>query len=124
MEIASGVFFPTGMTLSPHSAFYASNVGFGLPPVGLGDSENNSAVSVGLLITGCGNGENATCYNGCDETRHLTIIWGCVPSAPTPSFVAQKNRAEGAFLRSTRQLCSNGSPVLTCGQRIDTPEGN
>ena len=35
-EIASGLFFPTGMTLGPDGALYVSNVGFGPPPVGLG----------------------------------------------------------------------------------------
>ena len=36
-EIASGLFFPTGMTLGPDGALYVSNVGFGPPPVGLGE---------------------------------------------------------------------------------------
>src|SRR5436309_44022 len=35
-EIASGLFFPTGMTLGPDGALYVSNVGFGPPRVGLG----------------------------------------------------------------------------------------
>jgi hypothetical protein len=35
-EIASGLFFPTGMTLGPDGALYVSNVGFGPPPAGLG----------------------------------------------------------------------------------------
>jgi hypothetical protein len=35
-EIASGLFFPTAMTLGPDGALYVSNVGFGPPPVGLG----------------------------------------------------------------------------------------
>ena len=35
-EIASGLFFPTGMTLGPYGALYVSNVGFGPPPAGLG----------------------------------------------------------------------------------------
>lgn len=35
-EIASGLFFPTGMTLGPDGALYVSNVGFGPPPVGMG----------------------------------------------------------------------------------------
>jgi hypothetical protein len=34
--IASGLFFPTGMTFGPDGALYISNVGFGPPPVGLG----------------------------------------------------------------------------------------
>ena len=36
-EIASGLFFPTGMTFGPDGALYVSNVGFGPPPVGLGE---------------------------------------------------------------------------------------
>jgi len=36
-EIASGLFFPTGMTLGPDGALYVSNVGFGPPPVRLGE---------------------------------------------------------------------------------------
>jgi len=36
-EIISGLFFPTGMTLGPDGALYVSNVGFGPPPVGLGE---------------------------------------------------------------------------------------
>ncbi len=39
-----------------------------------------------------------------------------------PGFVAQKKRADGAFLRSIRQLRGNGSPLLTCGERIDRPK--
>ena len=35
--IASGLFFPTGMTFGPDGALYVSNVGFGPPPVGLGE---------------------------------------------------------------------------------------
>ena len=35
-EIASGLFFPTGITLGPDGALYVSNVGFGPPPVGMG----------------------------------------------------------------------------------------
>jgi len=34
--IADGLFFPTGMTLGPDGNLYVSNVGFGPPPVGLG----------------------------------------------------------------------------------------
>lgn len=34
--IADGLFFPTGMTLGPNGDLYVSNVGFGPPPVGLG----------------------------------------------------------------------------------------
>ena len=36
-EIASGLFFPTGITLGPDGALYVSNVGFGPPPVGMGE---------------------------------------------------------------------------------------
>jgi sugar lactone lactonase YvrE len=36
-EIASGLFFPAGMTLGPDGALYVSNVGFGPPPAGLGE---------------------------------------------------------------------------------------
>jgi len=36
-EIASGLFLPTGITLGPDGALYVSNVGFGPPPVGLGE---------------------------------------------------------------------------------------
>jgi sugar lactone lactonase YvrE len=35
-DIASGLFFPTGMTLGPDGALYVSNVGFGPPPDGEG----------------------------------------------------------------------------------------
>jgi hypothetical protein len=35
-EIASGLFFPTGITLGPDGALYVSNVGFGPPPTGGG----------------------------------------------------------------------------------------
>lgn len=34
--IASGLFLPTAMTFGPDGALYVSNVGFGPPPVGLG----------------------------------------------------------------------------------------
>jgi hypothetical protein len=34
--IADGLFFPTGMTFGPDGNLYISNVGFGPPPVGLG----------------------------------------------------------------------------------------
>lgn len=34
--IASGLFLPTGMTFGPDGRLYVSNVGFGPPPVGLG----------------------------------------------------------------------------------------
>jgi hypothetical protein len=35
-EIATGLFLPTAMTFGPDGALYVSNVGFGPPPVGLG----------------------------------------------------------------------------------------
>ncbi|WP_204101468.1 ScyD/ScyE family protein [Occallatibacter savannae] len=35
-EIATGLFLPTGMTFGPDGALYVSNVGFGPPPIGLG----------------------------------------------------------------------------------------
>jgi len=35
-EIATGLFLPTGMTFGPDGNLYVSNVGFGPPPVGLG----------------------------------------------------------------------------------------
>lgn len=35
--IASGLFFPTGMTIGADGALYVSNVGFGPPPNGLGE---------------------------------------------------------------------------------------
>lgn len=35
-EIANGLFLPTGMTFGPDGNLYVSNVGFGPPPVGLG----------------------------------------------------------------------------------------
>jgi hypothetical protein len=35
-DIATGLFLPTGMTLGPDGNLYVSNVGFGPPPVGLG----------------------------------------------------------------------------------------
>jgi hypothetical protein len=34
--IASGLNFPTGITIGPDGALYVSNVGFGPPPIGLG----------------------------------------------------------------------------------------
>jgi sugar lactone lactonase YvrE len=34
--IASGLFFPTRMTFGPDGALYVSSIGFGPPPVGLG----------------------------------------------------------------------------------------
>ena len=34
--IASGLTFPTAMTIGPDGALYVSNVGFGPPPLGLG----------------------------------------------------------------------------------------
>jgi hypothetical protein len=34
--VASGLFLPTGMTMGPDGNLYVSNVGFGPPPVGLG----------------------------------------------------------------------------------------
>jgi hypothetical protein len=36
VEIATGLFLPTAMTLGPDGNLYVSNVGFGPPPVGLG----------------------------------------------------------------------------------------
>jgi hypothetical protein len=36
-EIATGLFLPTGMTFGPDGNLYVSNVGFGPPPVGLGE---------------------------------------------------------------------------------------
>jgi len=35
--IASGLFFPTAITFGPDGALYISNIGFGPPPVGLGE---------------------------------------------------------------------------------------
>jgi hypothetical protein len=35
-EIATGLSLPTAMTFGPDGALYVSNVGFGPPPVGLG----------------------------------------------------------------------------------------
>jgi hypothetical protein len=35
-DIATGLFLPTGMTFGPDGNIYVSNVGFGPPPVGLG----------------------------------------------------------------------------------------
>jgi hypothetical protein len=35
-EIATGLFLPTAMTFGPDGALYVSNVGFGPPPLGLG----------------------------------------------------------------------------------------
>jgi hypothetical protein len=35
-EIATGLFLPTAMTFGPDGAHHVSNVGFGPPPVGLG----------------------------------------------------------------------------------------
>jgi hypothetical protein len=36
-EIASGLFLPTAMTFGPDGDLYVSNVGFGRPPIGLGE---------------------------------------------------------------------------------------
>jgi hypothetical protein len=36
-EIASGLFLPTAMTFGPGGDLYVSNVGFGPPPIGLGE---------------------------------------------------------------------------------------
>ena len=35
-EIATGLFLPTAMTFGPDGALYVSNVGFGPPPIGMG----------------------------------------------------------------------------------------
>jgi hypothetical protein len=35
-DIATGLFLPTGMTFGPDGNLYVSNVGFGPPPMGLG----------------------------------------------------------------------------------------
>jgi sugar lactone lactonase YvrE len=35
-DIATGLFLPTGMTFGPDGNIYVSNIGFGPPPVGLG----------------------------------------------------------------------------------------
>ena len=35
--IATGLFLPTAMTFGPDGSLYVSNVGFGPPPVGLGE---------------------------------------------------------------------------------------
>jgi hypothetical protein len=37
VEIASGLFLPTAMTFGPDGNLYVSNVGFGPPPIGLGE---------------------------------------------------------------------------------------
>ena len=37
VEIATGLFLPTGMTFGPDGNLYVSNVGFGPPPIGLGE---------------------------------------------------------------------------------------
>jgi len=36
-EIPTGLFVPTAMTFGPDGPLYVSNVGFGPPPVGLGE---------------------------------------------------------------------------------------
>jgi sugar lactone lactonase YvrE len=37
IDSSSGLlFFPTGMTFGPDGALYVSNIGFGPPPIGLG----------------------------------------------------------------------------------------
>jgi hypothetical protein len=36
VTIATGLTFPTAMTFGPDGALYVSNVGFGAPPIGLG----------------------------------------------------------------------------------------
>lgn len=36
-EIAGGLSFPSAMTLGPDGALYVSNIGFGAPPIGLGE---------------------------------------------------------------------------------------
>ena len=36
-EIATGLFLPTAMTFGPDGALYVSNVGFGPPPIGMGE---------------------------------------------------------------------------------------
>jgi hypothetical protein len=36
-EIATGLFLPTAMTFGPDGALYVSNIGFGPPPLGLGE---------------------------------------------------------------------------------------
>jgi hypothetical protein len=36
-EIASGLFLPMAMTFGPDGDLYVSNVGFGPPPIGLGE---------------------------------------------------------------------------------------
>ena len=35
-DIATGLFLPTGITFGPDGNLYVSNVGFGPPPMGLG----------------------------------------------------------------------------------------
>jgi len=51
-RFASGLFFPTGMTLGPDGNLYVSNVGFGPPAAGLGqifgtDIEDHAARGLG-----------------------------------------------------------------------------
>src|SRR5215510_12722676 len=36
-EVAGGLSFPSAMTLGPDGALYVSNIGFGAPPIGLGE---------------------------------------------------------------------------------------
>ena len=36
-EIAGGLSFPSAMTFGPDGALYVSNIGFGAPPIGLGE---------------------------------------------------------------------------------------
>lgn len=36
-EVATGLFLPTAMTFGPDGDLYVSNVGFGPPPIGLGE---------------------------------------------------------------------------------------
>jgi hypothetical protein len=47
-EIASGLFLPTAMTFGPDGNLYVSNVGFGPPPIGLGQ-----VVKITLSDAGC-----------------------------------------------------------------------
>jgi hypothetical protein len=83
--IATGLFLPTAMTFGPDGMLYVSNVGFGPPPVGLGQILRISIpadLPAGVTIESL----------PADPTR-LTRLLGQLPAIPTSQIVGQSQQA-------------------------------
>lgn len=106
--IASGLFLPTAMTFGPDGKLYVSNVGFGPPPVGLGQIVSiqiPSDLPVGMTITRLA-----------DDASRLTRLLGQIPAANAASrpasLVAVAGNlagASGTYFRSDITLVNSRS---------------